>query len=123
MAGRVRAGHGVALGFRSHQILARTAGDLLPEFTVSTKVGYFSGPDGAEHSLDPMRWHTAVELAAEDLGREPGLVFLHNPEHSLREATPHNQDALVQACANLDDAAAKGLCAPGASHPGTRHRW
>nr|WP_145488020.1 MULTISPECIES: aldo/keto reductase [Streptomyces] len=99
------------LGFRSHQILARTAGDLLPKFTVSTKVGYFPGPDGAEHSLAPMRLRTAVEQAAEDLGREPDLVFLHNPEHSLREAAPHNQAALVEACATLDDAAAKGLCA------------
>ncbi|MFG2489882.1 aldo/keto reductase [Streptomyces caniferus] len=99
------------LGFRSHQALARTAGDLLPKFTVSTKVGYFPGPDGAEHSLDPVRLHAAVEQAAGDLGREPDLVFLHNPEHSLREAAPHNQDALVQACAALDAAVAKGLCA------------
>ncbi|MFF5366520.1 aldo/keto reductase [Streptomyces sp. NPDC013187] len=99
------------LGFRSHQVLARTAGDLLPRFTVSTKVGYFAGPDGAEHSLDPVRLRTAVEKAAEDLGREPDLVFLHNPEHSLREAAPRNQDALVQACATLEAAVAKGLCA------------
>ncbi|MFJ4541743.1 aldo/keto reductase [Streptomyces tibetensis] len=99
------------LGFRSHQVLARTAGNLLPRFTVSTKVGYFAGPDGAEHSLDPVRLRTAVEKAAEDLGREPDLVFLHNPEHSLREAAPRNQDALVQACATLDAAVAKGLCA------------
>ncbi|NNJ03499.1 aldo/keto reductase [Streptomyces sp. PKU-MA01144] len=99
------------LGFRSHQILARTAGDLLPKFKVSPKVGYFPGPDGAEHSLDSVRLHAAVEQAAEDLGREPDLVFLRNPEHSLREAAPHNQDALVQACAALDAAVAKGLCA------------
>jgi aryl-alcohol dehydrogenase-like predicted oxidoreductase len=99
------------LGFRSHEVLARTAGDLLPKFTVSTKVGYFQGQDGAEHSLDPVRLHAAVEQAAEDLGREPDLVFLHNPEYSLREAAPHNQDALVQACATLDAAVTKGLCA------------
>ncbi|MFI1563769.1 aldo/keto reductase [Streptomyces sp. NPDC020490] len=99
------------LGFRSHQILARTAGDLLPKFTVSTKVGYFPGPDGAEHSLDPVRLQRAVERAAMDLGREPDLVFLHNPEHSLREAALHNRDALAQACTALDTAAANGLCA------------
>ncbi|GAA3375657.1 hypothetical protein GCM10020367_44310 [Streptomyces sannanensis] len=99
------------LGFRSHQILARTAGDLLPRFTVSTKVGYFPGRDGVEHSLDPVRLHAAMERVAEDLGREPDLVFLHNPEHSLREAAPHNRDVLVQACTALDDAAVKGLCA------------
>ncbi|MFJ2606553.1 aldo/keto reductase [Streptomyces sp. NPDC087425] len=99
------------LGFRSHQVLARTAGDLLPEFAVSTKVGYFPRPGGAEHSLDPVRLHAAVEQAAEDLGREPDLVFLHNPEHSLREVGPDGQEVLAEACAALDDAASKGLCA------------
>ncbi|MEU9050410.1 aldo/keto reductase [Streptomyces sp. NPDC048384] len=99
------------LGFRSHQVLARTASDLLPKFTVSTKIGYFPGPGGAEHSLDPVRLHAAVEQAAEGLGREPELVFLHNPEHSLREATAHGQEVLAEACAALDDATAKGLCA------------
>ncbi|MFE9682778.1 aldo/keto reductase [Streptomyces sp. NPDC006285] len=99
------------LGFRSHQVLAQTAGDLLPKFTVSTKVGYFPGPGGAEHSLDPVRLHAAVEQAARGLGQEPDLVFLHNPEHSLREADPHDQEALTEACAALDDAVRKGLCA------------
>ncbi|MBK6016802.1 aldo/keto reductase [Streptomyces sp. MBT53] len=99
------------LGFRSHQVLAQTAGDLLSKFTVSTKVGYFPGLDGAEHSLDPIRLYAAVEQAAGNLGREPELVFLHNPEHSLREATAHGQEVLAEACAALDDATAKGLCA------------
>ncbi|WGD41633.1 aldo/keto reductase [Streptomyces cathayae] len=99
------------LGFRSHRILARTAGDLLPKFTVSTKVGYFPGRNGGEHCLDPVRLHAAVEQAAEELGREPDLLFLHNPEHSLREGAPHGRDVLAQACTALDDAAAKGLCA------------
>ncbi|MHB9858575.1 aldo/keto reductase [Streptomyces sp. YIM S03343] len=99
------------LGFRSHQVLARTAGDLLPKFTVSTKVGYFPEPGGAEHSLDPARLYAAVEQAAKDLGREPDLVFLHNPEHSLPEAAPRNQELLAQACTALDDATATGLCA------------
>ncbi len=52
-----------------------------------------------------------MEQAAEDLGREPDLVFLHNPEHSLREAAPHGRDVLAQACAALDDSVTKGLCA------------
>jgi aryl-alcohol dehydrogenase-like predicted oxidoreductase len=97
-------------GFRSHQLLARTAGDLLPKFTVSTKVGYFPGPDGAEHSLDPTRLNSAVEEATKNLGREPDLVFLHNPEHSLRKAVPHHKELLAAACATLDDAKEKGLC-------------
>lgn len=99
------------LGFRSHQVLARTVGDLLPKFTVSTKVGYFPRPGGAEHSLDPARLLAAVEQGAGDLGQEPDLVFLHNPEHSLREAGPHDQEVLIEACAALDDATSKGLCA------------
>ncbi|MFC5958399.1 aldo/keto reductase [Streptomyces pratens] len=99
------------LGFRSHEILARSACDLLPKFAVSTKVGYFPGKHGGEHCLAPVRLHAAVEQAAKDLGREPDLVFLHNPEHSLREAAPLGRDVLAQACAALDAAAAKGLCA------------
>lgn len=80
-------------------------------FTVSTKIGYFPGRNGGEHSLNPVRLRTAVEQAADDLGREPDLVFLHNPEHSLRGAAPHDRDVLARACAALDDAAAKGVCA------------
>lgn len=98
------------LNFRSHQVLARTVGDLLPKFTVSTKVGYFPGTDGAKHSLDPTRLNSAVEEAAKNLGREPDLVFLHNPEHSLRKAVPHHKDLLAAACFALDDAKEKGLC-------------
>lgn len=52
-----------------------------------------------------------MEQAAGDLGREPDLVFLHNPEHSLAEEVPNGQNALIEACATLDAAAAKGLCA------------
>jgi len=98
------------LGFRSHKVLAQTAGDLLPKFTISTKVGYFPGLVGVEHSLDPVRLQAAVEQAAKDLGREPELVFLHNPEHSLRGSIRHRHDVLAQACAALDEVAAKGLC-------------
>ncbi|MFE1770249.1 aldo/keto reductase [Streptomyces sp. NPDC059008] len=98
------------LGFRSHQALAQAAGDLLPKFTLSTKVGYFPGPDRAEHSLSPLRLRGAVEQAVRDLGREPDLVFLHNPEHPLQGTAPRCRDLLAQACAELDDATARGLC-------------
>jgi aryl-alcohol dehydrogenase-like predicted oxidoreductase len=83
----------------------------LPRFTVSTKVGYFPRPGGTEHSLDPVRLREAVEQAAGDLGREPDLVFLHNPEHSLREADAHSQEILVEACTALEETVAMGLCA------------
>ncbi|WP_369186549.1 aldo/keto reductase [Streptomyces sp. R08] len=99
------------LGFRSHQVLARSAGDLLPKFSVSTKVGYFPKLGGVEHSLDPVRLRQAVEQAAKDLGRKPDLVFLHNPEQSLRDTNAYNQAILMEACEALDEAAAKGLCA------------
>ncbi|MEU4200837.1 aldo/keto reductase [Streptomyces sp. NPDC026294] len=98
------------LGFRSHEVLACVAADLLPQFTLSTKVGYFPGADRAEHSLAPARLHVAVEQAVKDLGREPDLVFLHNPEHTLTGAASHDRYALAQACAALSVAAAKGLC-------------
>ncbi|MEU6403702.1 aldo/keto reductase [Streptomyces sp. NPDC046985] len=99
------------LGFHSHQMLARTAGDLLPAFAVSTKVGYFQRPGGTQHSLDPVRLRAAVEQTVKDLGREPDLVFLHNPEHSLNRAGSNQRDVLAGACTALDDAAAAGVCA------------
>lgn len=89
------------LRHRSHEILRTTAGDLLPQFSVSTKVGYF--PRG--HSLDPARLRKAVEQAAKGLGREPDLVFLHNPEHSAPDA-----ETLAKACATLVDTVRAGLC-------------
>ncbi|WP_073502981.1 aldo/keto reductase [Streptomyces sp. NBC_01476] len=98
-------------GFRSHRVLAEIAGDLLPRFTISTKVGYFPGPDGAEHGLDLVRLRKAVEQTVKDLGREPDLVFLHNPEHSLGEDAPARQAVLAEACATLNAAVAEGLCA------------
>ncbi len=97
------------LGFRSHEVLARTASDLLPKFTLSTKVGYFPGHERAEHCLDAECLHGAVERAARELGREPDIVFLHNPEHTLKEEA-RKRDVLAQACAALDHAAALGLC-------------
>ncbi|MFF8971530.1 aldo/keto reductase [Streptomyces sp. NPDC014995] len=98
------------LGFLSHETLSRTAGDLMPKFTISTKVGYFRRPGRAEHSLDPLRLRAAIEQTVRDLGREPDLVFLHNPEHSLHETARHSRDALARACTALEDATARGLC-------------
>ncbi|AGI89053.1 Hypothetical protein XNRR2_2688 [Streptomyces albidoflavus] len=98
------------LRFRSHEVLARVADDLLPKFHLSTKVGYFPGISGAEHSLAPERLHSAVEEAARDLGREPDLVFLHNPEHSLTPGTDRSREALAEACTALASATSRGLC-------------
>ncbi|MEU1784280.1 hypothetical protein ABZ545_33150 [Streptomyces abikoensis] len=64
--------------FASHRTLRGVVGDLLPQFSISTKIGYF--PDG--HDLDPVRLRRAAERAAEDLGRVPNTLLLHNPEAS-----------------------------------------
>ncbi|MFJ4863013.1 MULTISPECIES: aldo/keto reductase [unclassified Streptomyces] len=99
------------LGFRSHAVLAETAADLLPKFALSTKVGFFPGAGGAEHSLDPSRLRLAIEKAAQELGREPDTVLLHNPERSLTGLSPADGHALLgSACTALVDAAREGLC-------------
>ncbi|MFF8787056.1 aldo/keto reductase [Streptomyces sp. NPDC015125] len=99
------------LNFSSHSILSAALGDLLDQFTVSTKVGFFArGSAAAEHSLDPARLRLALEQTNRDLQRAPDLVFLHNPERSLHGSPDSARDALAQACGALEDAAASGLC-------------
>lgn len=86
------------------------AGDLLPEFAISTKVGFFPSQGGGEHSLDPDRLLQALEKTNADLGRPPDLVFLHNPERSLTHAGEDATALLADACGALQEAVAKGLC-------------
>lgn len=99
-------------GFTSHRTLAATASDLLGEFAISTKVGFFPGPDGTpEHSLDPVRLRDALDESATTLGVVPEMVFLHNPERALSGADPAAElDRLVTACGVLQDAVTAGLC-------------
>ncbi|MFI9629094.1 aldo/keto reductase [Streptomyces sp. NPDC052042] len=98
------------LGFRAHEALAKVAGDVLPKFHVSTKVGYFPSAGGTEHSLEPGRLRSAVEQTNRDLGHVPDLVFLHNPEHSLRGNPRRAGQILTEACAALEAATKDGLC-------------
>ncbi|WP_423834134.1 aldo/keto reductase [Streptomyces manipurensis] len=99
------------LGFRSHLALAESAADLLPKFTLSTKVGFFPTTAGTEHSLDPVRLRLGVERAAREVGREPDTVLLHNPERSLAGLSPDDGHGLLgKACTVLADAARDGLC-------------
>ena len=84
--------------FASHRTLAAIADDLLPSFTISTKVGYF--PDG--HDLDPARLRAAVERSAEELGRTPDTVLLHNPESSV--------GGFADACVVLREMCEAGFC-------------
>ncbi len=98
-------------GFTSHRRLAATAGDLLDEFTISTKVGFFPGVRGPEHCLDPARLRQAVHQSAQDLGVQPDVVLLHNPERTLAELTPEQgRDHWAAACTALDDMTAAGWC-------------
>lgn len=97
-------------GFNAHKTLARVAGDLLPQLAVSTKVGFFPRPGHAEHSLVPSRLLGALTQTNRDLGRPPDLVFLHNPERSLRGPADQAREALAQACQAMDEASQMGLC-------------
>lgn len=97
--------------FTSHRRLAATAGDLLSEFTISTKVGFFPGDRGPEHSLDPVRLRRAVHESVQDLGVQPDVVLLHNPERTLATlALEHGRDCWAAACTALDDLATAGWC-------------
>lgn len=86
-------------------------GRLLPQFTISTKVGFFPGQAGSVHSLDPARLRRAVQESVDDLGVQPEVVFLHNPERTLVTLPPeHGSDQLAVACAVLAEATRSGLC-------------
>ncbi|CAM4197036.1 aldo/keto reductase [Nocardiopsis rhodophaea] len=65
--------------YRSHQLLAPVADGMLDQFEITSKVGFFPGG----HDLTPERLRTAVRRTAEDLGRIPDTVLLHNPECSV----------------------------------------
>lgn len=52
-----------------------------------------------------------MEQTVRDLGREPAVMLLHNPEHTLREpGTTAAREAFAAACATLHDATRDGLC-------------
>lgn len=99
-------------GFTSLQRLAAIAPDLLSNFHISTKVGFFpSSSEHADHSLNPARIRQAVEITADTLGRIPDVVFLHNPERTVKEAgIEPGYSLLVDAAQVLDNAARSGLC-------------
>jgi pyridoxine 4-dehydrogenase len=97
--------------FGSHRALARVAGDLLGQFSISTKVAFFPGEDRSRHSLDPEELRAAVEHSVRDLGRAPDVVFLHNPERVVYSGdSAAALDQLTAAGVALRDAVAHGLC-------------
>ena len=98
--------------FGSHRKLAAEAGDLLAEFTISTKVGYLPGLGApSTHTLSGRLLRLAVERAVDELGVAPAVVLLHNPEASL-EQLPLDEAAgeLVEACQALRSSQTAGLC-------------
>jgi aryl-alcohol dehydrogenase-like predicted oxidoreductase len=100
-------------GGTSHRMLARVASDLLGQFTLSTKVGYLPTGDAGSrpaHSLDPAQLRTAVERSVDDLGRCPDMMFLHNPEHTLRNLRDTEaRDQFGAAYQTLAEAVVAGL--------------
>jgi pyridoxine 4-dehydrogenase len=97
--------------FAAHRTLASEASDLLRDFTVSTKVGFFRTASGVEHSLDPRRLRQAITSALGELNRVPDVVLLHSPERSLGAAEPAGDyDRFAVACAVIAEAVAAGLC-------------
>ncbi|GLZ28092.1 hypothetical protein Lesp02_02820 [Lentzea sp. NBRC 105346] len=98
--------------FEGHRALAKAAGDLIHEFAVSTKVGFFPVGNRNYHSLRRWNLREAIEKTVCELGVPPAVVFLHNPEESLRPLHPAQAfDYFADACAELDRAADVGLCA------------
>ncbi|XVV02488.1 hypothetical protein ACQPW3_34795 [Actinosynnema sp. CA-248983] len=97
--------------FGSHRALAHAASELLDEFEVSTRVGFFPGLDGVRHLLDPARLREAIWRTVDDLGTPPAAILLHNPERTLTAVTPwHGHELLATACAVLAEATASGMC-------------
>jgi aryl-alcohol dehydrogenase-like predicted oxidoreductase len=88
------------------------AADLLPEFTISTKVGFFPGDDRRTvHQLTPEQLRSAIKQTVDDLGTAPAVMLLHNPEASLAGLSAESTcDQLSAACAVLAEAKTAGLC-------------
>ncbi|WP_256790298.1 aldo/keto reductase [Frankia sp. AvcI1] len=98
-------------GYASHRNLGRLPEYLLQEFTLSTKVGFFPGLGGTEHSLEIGRLRNAIEKSTDDLGRASDVIFLHNPERSLAGLSPdEGYDRLIGASTVLVEAVKAGFC-------------
>lgn len=97
--------------FEGHRELAVAAGDLIHEFAISTKVGYFQVGTGNYHSLRRGMLREAIEKTVHNLGVPPTAVFLHNPEQSLKALHPAQAyEYFADACQELERAVDAGLC-------------
>lgn len=98
-------------GGTSHRTLARVAGDLLPQFRISTKIGYFPDGNHTEHSLDPTQLRRAIGRSAEELSCRPAVVLLHNPEVTVGTVElAEGQHVLSQAIDVVRQACQAGEC-------------
>lgn len=86
-------------GFTAHRLLASLAPHTLERLSITTKIGFF--PDG--HNLAPTRLAAAARQIADELGRAPDTLLLHNPERSGQMFIP--------ACEELIRLREAGLCA------------
>jgi aryl-alcohol dehydrogenase-like predicted oxidoreductase len=84
--------------FVSHALLAGIGSDITAHLKITTKVGFF--PDG--HDLAPRRLSEAAYRIADDLGRVPDTLLLHNPERSA--------PLFTRACEDLIRLRDAGLC-------------
>lgn len=84
--------------FAAHRLLAAVSPSITKQLSITTKVGFF--PDG--HDLAPTRLSAAAHQIADELGRPPDTLLLHNPERSAQ--------MFVQACEELATLRDAGLC-------------
>jgi pyridoxine 4-dehydrogenase len=84
--------------FAAHALLAAIGPDITDRLKITTKIGFF--PDG--HDLTPARLAEAAHRIADDLGRAPDALLLHNPERSAPQ--------FAAACEDLIRLRDAGLC-------------
>jgi pyridoxine 4-dehydrogenase len=84
--------------FTAHKLLAAVDPEITTQLSITTKVGFF--PDG--HDLTPARLSAAAHQIADELGRPPDTLLLHNPERSAPSFT--------RACEELIRLRDVGLC-------------
>ena len=69
--------------FAAHRLLAALDPRTLENISITTKIGFF--PEG--HDLTPTRLAAAARQIADELGRAPDTLLLHNPERSAEQFT------------------------------------
>lgn len=84
--------------FAAHRLIAAIDASITQQLSITTKIGFF--PDG--HDLTPKRLAGAAHQIADELGRAPDTLLLHNPERSAR--------VFAGACEEMVRLREAGLC-------------